>query len=157
MGVSGSGKSTIGKLLAERLDCDFADADDFHPIANIEKMKSGQPLTDTDRWPWLDLVAEWLTATGRDHRTAVVACSALRRSYRDRLRRAGHNVFFVHLDGSRQLMRERMNQRDHFMPASLLDSQLSTLEPLQADELGLRLSANQHKSELADKIVNTLS
>ena len=123
-GVSGSGKSTVGKLLAERLDCEFADADDFHPPENIAKMKAGIPLEDADRAGWLDALGDHLAS----RENLVLACSALKRIYRDRLRElAGPLRFFVlHLE--RPLLEERIRGRDHFMPASLLDSQLATLE-----------------------------
>lgn len=135
MGVSGSGKSTIGSALADRLGVPFVDGDELHPEANVAKMSAGIPLTDEDRWPWLAVVGERLHAargTG-----LVVACSALKRSYRDAI--AGHApaVFFLLLDGSREvLLRYLGRRRGHFMPVSLLDSQLATLEPLGADEPG---------------------
>jgi gluconokinase len=123
-GVSGSGKSTVGKLLAERLACEFADADDFHPPENIAKMRSGVPLDDADRADWLEALGGFLA--GRDR--VVLACSALKRIYRDRLRDlAGPLDFFV-LSINHGLLMERMLGRDHFMPSSLLASQLATLE-----------------------------
>ncbi|WP_205710854.1 gluconokinase [Isoptericola sp. BMS4] len=138
MGVAGSGKTTVAALLAERLGLDVAEADEFHPRANIEKMSAGTPLTDEDRWPWLRAIREWLESESDAGRSAVVTCSALKRSYRDELRRARGRVRFVHLAGSRDLLAERMAGRSgHFMPLSLLDSQLATLEPLEADEDGL--------------------
>ncbi|MGK5500266.1 gluconokinase, partial [Streptomyces sp. URMC 125] len=135
MGVSGSGKTTVGTGLAGALGVPYADADDFHPPANVEKMSSGVPLTDEDRRPWLDAIAEWLRERGA--RGGVVTCSALRRRYRDRLREAAPELFFVHLDGSPELIASRMSaRRGHFMPPELLRSQLDTLEPLAEDEAG---------------------
>jgi gluconokinase len=136
MGVSAAGKSTVGIALAAALGVPFVDADDLHSAANRAKMASGTPLTDDDRLPWLDAVGELFRA----HRGGglVVACSALRHVYRDRIRTAEPEVVFVHLDGSRELLIERAGARtDHFMPPALLDSQLATLEPLADDEVGL--------------------
>jgi carbohydrate kinase (thermoresistant glucokinase family) len=135
MGVSGSGKSRVGQALADAIGARFLDADSMHPAANIEKMSHGIPLTDEDRWPWLRALA----AAARDaDGSIVIACSALRRVYRDVLREDVPNPFFVELNGPRALLDERLRARPgHFMPASLLDSQLATLEPLQADESGV--------------------
>ncbi|MEM8706217.1 MAG: gluconokinase [Actinomycetota bacterium] len=133
MGVAGSGKSVVGQAVAGRLGRPFTDADDLHPEANVEKMRRGEPLTDDDRRPWLDAVGSALAASP----APVVACSALKRAYRDRLRSHAPDVRFVHLDGDRDLIADRMAERvDHFMPLSLLDDQFSTLEPLDADEPG---------------------
>ena len=134
MGVSGSGKTTVGSALAARLGLRFVDADDLHPAANVEKMAAGIPLTDEDRWPWLDAVGAVL-ADG----PVVVACSALRRVYRDRLRAAAPALRLVYLHGSRELLAERMGHRDHFMPVALLDSQLATLEVPGPDEDAIAL------------------
>jgi gluconokinase len=135
MGVSGCGKSSIGAALAERLGLSFAEGDSLHPAANVEKMSKGIPLVDEDRWPWLEKVGGTLSAM-RAEGGGIVSCSALKRVYRDVLRRkAGDDLVFVHLHGSRDLLLERMNHRPgHFMPASLLDSQLATLEVPGADE-----------------------
>jgi gluconokinase len=134
MGVSGSGKTTVGKALAERWGVEFVDADDLHPESNRRKMSSGTPLDDDDRRPWLQDVAAWL---GEHPQGGVTACSALKRSYRDLLRGDGE-VRFVLLHGDRDLLESRLQARQgHFMPSSLLDSQLDTLEPLRPDEPGV--------------------
>jgi gluconokinase len=142
MGVSAVGKSTIAKLLAGVLDLEFVDADDLHPRASLEKMASGIALTDEDRWPWLKRVGEVMTAP---HTIGmVVACSALRRAYRDRIRDAAPDTFFVFLEGSTRLLEERATARTgHFMQPSLLESQLATLERLAPDERGVRIGAEQ--------------
>ena len=136
MGVSGAGKSTVGALLAHRLGLPYADGDDFHSQANKQKLSSGVPLDDRDRAPWLAEVGAWLAAQG----AAVVACSALKRSYRAQLLAAAPRAQFVYLRGERALLERRVKARTHhFMPVSLLDSQLATLEPLEADEPGFTL------------------
>lgn len=137
MGVSGSGKSTVGAALARRLRVPFADADDLHPEANVAKMSRGEPLDDHDRHPWLDVVGTWLA----EHPDGgVMSCSALKRSYRDQLRRHAPDVEFLLLTGDPDLIAQRQADRPgHFMPASLLTSQLATLEPLQPDEGGVVL------------------
>lgn len=129
MGVSGCGKSTVGELVAARTGSEFADADDFHPPANREKMARGLPLDDDDRQPWLEALRDHIRSTNEANRTLVLACSALKRSYRDTLREAGPQVAFVSLDGTRDQLLARLNGRsDHFFPPALLDSQLATLE-----------------------------
>ncbi|MFE7797475.1 gluconokinase [Nocardia sp. NPDC057440] len=146
MGVSGCGKSTVGRLLAEALHVEYAEGDDFHPAENIAKMAAGVPLTDADRAPWLDIVAGWLGQ--RAGHGGVVSCSALKRSYRDRLRVAAPDAFFVHLAASRDELARRMAaRRDHFMPSSLLDSQLAALEQLYADERGITVDATRAPAE----------
>ncbi|UGT58786.1 gluconokinase [Nocardia asteroides] len=140
MGVSGCGKTTVGALTAQRLEVPYAEGDDFHPVENIEKMAAGIPLTDEDRWPWLDTVAAWLG----DHQDSggVASCSALRRAYRDRLRAGAPDTYFVHLAATRaELLRRMTGRLGHFMPTILLDSQLDTLEPLEPDEPGVSLNA----------------
>ena len=133
MGVTGAGKSTVGGLIAERLGVGFRDADDFHPPANIAKMSSGQPLTDADRWPWLDAIGAHLAA--HHGRGCVVTCSALKRAYRDRLRAAAPGLRFIHLHGDMALVAARQAARQgHFMPPSLVASQFATLEPPAVEE-----------------------
>ena len=130
MGVSGSGKTTIGRLLAQRLECEFLDADDFHPASNVAKMASGVPLEDTDRWPWLERLNEELRRRETRGRCAVLACSALKQAYRDRLAIGIARFELVYLRANARLLRARVADRTHrYMPASLLESQLETLEP----------------------------
>ncbi len=136
MGVSGSGKSTVARAVQGLLGWEFAEGDDFHPPANVAKMAEGTPLTDADRWGWLESLAEWTSERDVLGQPTIITCSALRRAYRDVLRGGGESTFFVHATGDTHLILERMNARDHFMPPSLLESQLDTLEPLQADEQG---------------------
>ena len=150
MGVSGSGKSLIGSGLAAERGWAFVDGDDLHPEANVAKMAAGIPLTDADRWPWLDAVAATLAASPGG---IVVACSALRRAYRDRIRTAAPDVFFVELAGPRDLLWQRMTARPgHFMPASLLDSQLATLESLASDEPGAIVSIEGPPAEVLARV-----
>ncbi|WP_404629594.1 gluconokinase [Dyella ginsengisoli] len=134
MGVSGSGKSTFGATLAKVMHARFLDADDLHPPANRRKMAAGIALDDDDRRAWLNAVAVWMAKRGDDGEPGVVACSALRRRYRDRLRAAGGVVRFVYLEVPRAELEQRMRSRRHFMPVALLDSQLATLEPPGQDE-----------------------
>jgi gluconokinase len=135
MGISGVGKTTTGRELADRFGVEYADGDDFHPPANVAKMSSGIPLSDDDRWPWLRSIGAWLAE--HDERGGVVSCSALRRAYRDVLVKAAPRAFFLHLVVDPDLIRERMRHREHFMPLSLLESQVRSLEPLQPDENGV--------------------
>jgi len=156
MGVSGSGKTTVGRRLAGRLGVPYAEADEFHPPANIEKMSAGRPLTDEDRWPWLGAVADWVTERAAQ-RGGVVGCSALKRSYRDLLRSAADRVWFLHLDGSRALIADRITGRSgHFMPPALLDSQFADLEPLDPDEPGLILDVAAAPEEIVETAVRAL-
>jgi gluconokinase len=156
MGVSSCGKSTVAKILVERLKWDFVEGDDLHPATNVEKMEAGEPLTDEDRWPWLDKIATWITEHLRRDESGIVTCSALRRVYRDRLFSSG--VVFVHLHGSRAVLAERASGREeHFMPSSLLDSQLEDLEHLQSDEQGIVVSIEATTNEQqADEILRRL-
>lgn len=147
MGASGCGKSTVGLALADRLRVPFRDADDLHPAANVDKMSRAIPLTDVDRAPWLDTVGEELAL----HRTTgmVIACSALRLAYRDVLRRHAPGVFFLHLEATKQVLAKRMAVRsEHFMPLTLLDSQLTTLEPLAGHEDGFAVDAARTVGEI---------
>ena len=130
MGVSGSGKTTVGRILAERMHCEFADGDDFHPASNVARMRAGIPLQDADRQPWIEAIRQWMQSTHAAGRNAVLACSALREKHRDILLRAEPWVRWVHLQGSRELLAQRLAARvGHFMPATLLDTQIATLEP----------------------------
>lgn len=151
MGVSGTGKSTVGRALAETLDLPFLEGDDLHPDANVAKMASGIPLTDADRAPWLDRIAAELDEP------VVVACSALKRSYRDRLRLAAPDLVLVYLHGDRQLLASRMSQRDgHFMPAKLLDSQLATLEEPTVDEETIPVDVALRPDEIVELVTDRL-
>jgi gluconokinase len=154
MGVSGSGKTTVGTALAESLGVEYAEADKFHSPENIAKMSAGTPLTDEDRWPWLRSIAEWI----REHEETggVVTSSALKREYRDLLRTGG-DTWFLHLNGSHELIAGRLaSRKGHFMPASLLDSQLATLEPLESDEPGLVVDAAAPPAELVAAALEAL-
>ena len=140
MGVCGCGKTTIGQKLAQRLDAAFVVGDELHPAGNKDKMAAGIPLDDQDREPWLDAIAAKAAGLLSGARCVVVSCSALKRSYRDRLRVADSDLKLVHLTGSRSLLRSRMSERrGHFMPAGLLDSQLATLQVPEADETAINL------------------
>lgn len=151
MGVSGSGKSTIGALLAERLGWPFADADGFHPPENVAKMAAGTPLTDADRWPWLDAIAAHIGAARQAGQPVVVACSALRRAYRDRLR-AGHgDLLFLHLSGAPEVIAARQAARQgHFMPPSLMASQFATLEDTVAEPDAVTVSVKASPHEVVE-------
>jgi gluconokinase len=151
MGVSGSGKSTAGRMLAARLGIEFVEGDELHPPRNVALMASGVPLTDADRAGWLDALAERLRAASAAGQGVVLACSALRRAYRDRLRAAAPDLCFVHLHGDPELLRARMAQRsDHYMPPSLLDSQLATLEAPTADEAAITIDIAQPAEAITD-------
>jgi len=152
MGVSGSGKSTVGAALAQRLRVPFADADDFHPPANIAKMTAGEPLNDDDRYPWLEAIGMWLAEHCEGG--GAMSCSALKRKYRDQLRRHCPNVEFLHLSGTPEVIGRRQASRPgHFMPASLLQSQFATLEPLEADERGIVIDVDQNIDSIVDNYV----
>ncbi len=155
MGVAGCGKSTIGAALAARIGASYRDGDDLHPPENIAKMSRGEPLDDEDRWPWLEAVGKILAGAEGD---MIVGCSALKRAYRDLIRReAGSPVLFVHLAGSRELIASRMASRSgHFMPTALLDSQFAALEPPAADEGALTVDLNKPVGEIVEDIVSAL-
>ena len=153
MGVSGSGKSTVGAALAQRLRVPFADADDFHPPANIAKMSAGHALDDDDRHPWLESIGQWLA---RHPDGGVMSCSALKRAYRDQLRRHCPDIEFLHLVGSVDTIGRRQASRPgHFMPAALLESQFQTLEPLESDERGVAIEVDQSIDAIVEKYVST--
>ncbi|SDM87028.1 gluconokinase [Streptomyces wuyuanensis] len=155
MGVAGTGKTTIGPLIAEALGVPYAEGDDFHPADNIAKMSAGIPLDDADRAPWLDAIGRW--AHGRAGLGGVVSCSALKRIYRDRLRAAAPDVEFLHLTGDRALIERRMTERKgHFMPTALLDSQFATLQPLQDDEAGVAVDVSGSPQEITERAVAAL-
>lgn len=149
MGVSGVGKTTVGRAIATRFGVAFIDADDLHAPANIAKMAAGVALDDDDRWPWLDRVGAALAAGPG----AVIACSALKRSYRDRLRASAPAIVFVHLDAPEERVAEQATaRRGHFMPPTLLASQLQTLEPLGSDEDGITVAVDAPPAELVERI-----
>lgn len=152
MGVSGCGKSSVGQALSDLLGVPYIDGDDLHPPENVAKMRAGIPLTDQDRWPWLDACA----ATLRDRAPVILGCSALKRAYRDRLRQAG-GVAFAHLEGARDLIAARMAaRRDHYMPLSLLDSQFAALEPPDGEPGCLAVSIDQPTPAIAAEIAAKL-
>ncbi|MFJ4681523.1 gluconokinase [Kitasatospora sp. NPDC088783] len=158
MGVSGVGKTTVARLLADRLDLPYAEADDFHPAANIAKMSAGTPLDDCDRQPWLRALGGWLGERAAAGSGGVVTCSALKRDYRDLLRAACPDAFFLHLSGSHDLVGDRLAHRTgHFMPPALLDSQYAALEPLQPDERGTVLDVGAAPDTLVDRAVAALA
>lgn len=157
MGVSGSGKSTVGAALAERLGATFEDGDDLHSQANLDKMRAGVELTDEDRAPWLQACADWLAEKVAAGEPAVLACSALKHSYRDLLRAKVPDLQVVYLSGDRGLLESRLARRDHhFFPPSLLDSQLADLEPPGPDEDPITVSIQQPPAVLVNQIVQQL-
>lgn len=157
MGVSGSGKSTVGALLGQRLGIRFIDGDDLHPAENKQKMGAGIPLDDDDRRPWLQAIGRILESCQHEGGSVVVACSALKRRYRDLLREHAPDVLFLHLHGTMDTFAARMAERNHeFMPVTLLASQLEALEPLEADELHVLLDVRQTPAELAEQVAAAL-
>jgi gluconokinase len=153
MGVAGSGKSTVMERLREQLAWPSAEADAFHTPANIAKMASGQPLSDEDRWPWLGALSAWIGAREAAQENCLVTCSALKRAYRDVLRRGHPTVRFVHLVAPLDVLERRVTRRQgHYMPASLLGSQLDTLEPLDPDEPGVVVSSEQPLDRIIEQV-----
>lgn len=157
MGVSGCGKTSVAELLADRLGWPFQEGDALHPQANVDKMAAGRPLTDEDRWPWLDLVAAWIDQRLDSGQNGIVTCSALRRVYREKLDRRGSGVLFVYLAGDYDLIAARIAARHgHYMPPGLLKSQFSTLEEPAADEPAIRVNIAGTPREIADRIIEQL-
>ncbi len=157
MGVSGSGKTTVAVELARRLDWEFAEGDDHHPAANVEKMRAGTPLDDADREPWLRALAGWIAEREQAGTSCVLTCSALKRSYRDLLRQGNDSVFFAYVAVPEDVLTDRLAQRTgHYMPASLLTSQLAALEPLQDDEPGITVPGTGEPADVVDAIVAAL-
>ncbi len=158
MGVSGSGKSTIGTALAAALGMEFIDGDDLHPSANKAKMAAGHPLNDEDRAPWLEIIAERIGSELADGRPIVVACSALKRKYRDQLVAYAPSTVFIHLSGERGVISERQSHRVHeYMPNTLLDSQFGTLEPLQSGERKVIVDLTLKPAEIVDFVIAALT
>ena len=157
MGVSGSGKTTIGTLVAHELGVQFIDGDSLHPLENVQKMAAGTPLDDDDRWPWLESVGRTLHEHGERREGLVVACSALKRAYRERIRSQAPSALFLHLDGTLEVLTRRIEGRSgHFMPAALLESQIETLEPLAQEEGGYVLNIDQPVADMVDDAVTRL-
>jgi gluconokinase len=157
MGVAGSGKTTVAKGIAVSMHWTFAEGDAFHPEANVAKMHSGVPLTDEDRWPWLRLIGDWMNGQVEEGISSVVTCSALRRVYRDLLRENRPNVRFCHITAPEAAIADRLDHRaGHYMPPSLLPSQLATLEPLQPDEPGVTVSGEGTETEVLDRVLHAL-
>ena len=158
MGVTGSGKTTVGALLAGRLSAVLLDGDDYHPEANVAKMAGGTPLTDEDRWPWLDRLGEVIEEAVSDKGRVVLACSALRRVYRDRLTAACSRApLFIHLSGGRDLIHGRMAaRREHYMPVALLDSQIATLEPIEDGENAIVTTIDAPAEQVVARILSQM-
>jgi carbohydrate kinase (thermoresistant glucokinase family) len=158
MGVSGAGKTTVGRRLAKQLRWNFAEGDALHPLENVAKMKSGRPLTDADRAPWLAAVAHVIDGWREQGECGIVTCSALKRAYRDQIIDGCSGVRLVYLHGSRELIAERLGaRRGHFMRASLLDSQFATLEPPGLDENAIIADINRPVGEIIKSLVSVLS
>ena len=157
MGVSGTGKTTVAEALVERLGWRFAEGDDFHPESNVAKMRSGRPLTDEDRRPWLEALAAWTADRDAEGVPTVVTCSALRRGARDLLRTGADGTLFCHLTGDKHELLGRMQGREHFFPPELLESQLDALEPLGPDEDGFAVDSGPPVPELVDAVLDQLA
>lgn len=158
MGVSGAGKSVVAEALAESTGWTMAEGDDFHPAANVEKMSAGQPLDDEDRWLWLHAIGDWIGEQERAGLSSVVTCSALKRSYRDLLRKGHPSVRFCQLDAPASVLQARLDGRpDHYMPASLLHSQIRTLQSLEADEPGGRVNADSDLHTVLRRVLDVLA
>ena len=157
MGVSGSGKTTIGEMLAARIGWRYEDADSFHPAANVAKMSAGQPLTDDDRWPWLRAIADEIDRASALGERVVIGCSALRRAYRDVLVHGRSDIRIVYLDGTQDLIADRLGQRKgHFMPPGLLTSQFGTLEPPTPDEHAVTVSIDASVETVVENVLRQL-
>lgn len=157
MGVSGSGKTTVAKGIAVSMHWLFAEGDAFHPEANVAKMHAGHPLTDEDRWPWLRLIGDWIQEQEDADKSAVITCSALRRVYRDLLREDRPAVRFLHVQPAKEVIEDRLVHRaGHYMPPSLLPSQLATLEPLEPDEPGVTISGEGSEAEVLQRALDAL-
>jgi gluconokinase len=157
MGVAGVGKTTVACQLAGRLGYELVEGDDIHPSANVTKMANGIPLDDADRMPWLGALAERIRERDRGGTSTVVTCSALRRRYRDVLRRGADTVYFVHLVGKQKALLARMVHREHFMPPALLQSQFDTLEPLEDDEAGVRVETSGTPETVVAAVLHKLA
>jgi gluconokinase len=157
MGVSGSGKSTVAEKLVERLGWEFAEGDDFHPEPNVAKMRAGIALDDEDRWPWLRTLAGWIGEREKAGLSVVVTCSALKRSYREVLRDGHPSVWFAHVTVDAELLRDRLEKRTgHYMPSSLLESQLALLEQLEDDEPGAAVSGAGSPDDVVEQLLAAL-
>lgn len=158
MGVSGCGKTTVAEKLSKHLRWPYAEADTFHPTSNVEKMRAGTPLTDDDRWPWLDAMRGWIDSTRAEGKRCIVTCSALKRAYRDRLAKGRDDVRIVHLEGTYDLIASRLLARRHeYMPASLLKSQFDILEAPGEDENPLVLPIDRDPDDLVREILAKLN
>jgi gluconokinase/shikimate kinase len=157
MGVSGCGKTTVAAIMSGRLNWPFEEGDALHPQANVDKMHAGHPLTDEDRWPWLEKVAHWVETTLDSGQNGIITCSALKRSYRDLINRRGHDIEFVYLHGTKEMIAPRLAARHgHYMPPSLLDSQFATLEEPTPDEPAIRVDIGPAATAIAATIIERL-